>query len=110
MIPSEFKMTGYEMIRKEVKPVGTGGGIYLPKAWVGETVAVVRQGCVPGNLRWCEKFEIWSEDPWEKICDCDSEYDALSRLDLLQQLEPDKEFSIQEMSVCLNKDDPGYED
>lgn len=103
--PDEFKIRGYELVRKEVKPVGTGGGIYLPKAWIGETVSVVRLGNTLED-RWCESFEIWSEDPWEKICDCDSEYDALSRLDLLQQLEPDKEFSIQEMSVCLNRNEP----
>lgn len=94
LMADEYKICGYELVRKEVKPVGTGGGIYLPKAWIGETVAVVRLG------------EIWTVDPWDKICDCDSEYDALSRLDLLQQLEPDKEFSIQEMSVCLNRNEP----
>lgn len=102
--PDEFKIRGYELMVKEVKAVGTGGCVYLPRAWVGESVAVVRQGRAMDG-RYCESFEIWSDDPLEKICDCESEYDALSRLDLLQQLEPEKGFSIQEMSVGLNRDD-----
>lgn len=102
MIPiSEFKISGNELVRKEVKPVGTGGGVYLPKAWIGETVAIVRLGVGPGSIRWKEVYEIWSGD--EKICDCDGEYDAFSRLELLQQLEPDRSFVIQGMSGCVDE-------
>ena len=102
----EYKIKGYEIIRKEVKQSGSSGMVYLPKSWIGEQVAVVRKGRFLGSGNRGAKFEIWTADPsWEKICDCSDEYDALSRRDLLQQLDPEKEFIIQEFSVSLHPDD-----
>ena len=63
-------------------------------------MAVVRLGKLKQERgREVSKYEIWTVDPWVKICDCLDEYDALSRLDLLQQLEPEKEFVIQDFRL-----------
>ena len=104
MMPDEYKIRGYEIVRKEVKKAGNSGQIYLPQKWIGELVAVVRLGRAYGESERGTKYEIWSVDPCEKICDCVDEYDAISRSELLQQLEPEKEFSIREYSFHLNEE------
>jgi putative transposon-encoded protein len=38
---SEFKLRGTEILRREVKAIGGGAMVYLPKKWIGKKVAVV---------------------------------------------------------------------
>ncbi len=38
----KFGIFGEEMIEKEVKPAGNSGRIYLPLAWVGKHVKIIR--------------------------------------------------------------------
>ena len=37
-----FKVKGKELIIREVKPHGSGAVTYVPKAWIGEKVGVIR--------------------------------------------------------------------
>lgn len=37
-----YTLRGYEVIEKKVGKHGTGGHVYLPRAWVGATVKIVR--------------------------------------------------------------------
>lgn len=39
---AKFRVSGEEMIEKEVKPSGNTGRIYLPLDWVGKHVKIVR--------------------------------------------------------------------
>lgn len=39
----EFKLRGKELVIKEVKARGTGAVVYIPRAWVGLKVAVIRE-------------------------------------------------------------------
>jgi len=39
---SEMKVKGYESIRRNVMPTGTGAHVYLPRSWMGKKVVVVR--------------------------------------------------------------------
>ena len=41
-LPSELKVTGFEMIEREVKQSGNTGRVYLPKNWIGTTVKIIR--------------------------------------------------------------------
>ncbi len=41
-LPSELKVTGFEMIEREVKQSGNTGRVYLPKNWIGTTVRIIR--------------------------------------------------------------------
>jgi putative transposon-encoded protein len=41
-LPSELKVTGFEMIEREVKRTGNTGRVYLPKIWIGTTVKIIR--------------------------------------------------------------------
>ncbi len=41
-LPSELKVTGFEMIEREVKQSGNTGRVYLPKNWIGSTVKIIR--------------------------------------------------------------------
>lgn len=38
----KFGVYGEEMTKKEVKPSGNGGRIYLPPDWVGKHIKIVR--------------------------------------------------------------------
>jgi putative transposon-encoded protein len=40
--PSEFKVTGFEMLDRQVKRSGNTGRIYLPKNWIGKRVKIIR--------------------------------------------------------------------
>lgn len=40
--PDRYEVQGHEVIEKEVKAAGTGAIAYVPKAWRGERVKVVR--------------------------------------------------------------------
>lgn len=37
-----FTFEGRETLEKEAKPIGGGAHVLVPKAWMGETVAIVR--------------------------------------------------------------------
>lgn len=37
-----YEVEGHEVLEAEVKPTGNGAHIYVPKAWTGATVKVVR--------------------------------------------------------------------
>ena len=37
-----YEVEGHEVLKAEVKPTGNGAHIYVPKAWTGATVKVVR--------------------------------------------------------------------
>ena len=39
---SEMKVKGYECIRKNVMPTGSGAHVYVPRSWIGKKVIVVR--------------------------------------------------------------------
>lgn len=39
---AEFTFEGREALEKEVKEIGTGAHVLVPKDWIGETVAVIR--------------------------------------------------------------------
>jgi len=39
---AEFTFEGREALEKEAKPVGGGAHVLVPKAWLGEKVAVIR--------------------------------------------------------------------
>ena len=39
---AKFEVYGEEMIEKEVKQSGNSGRVYLPPAWVGKHVKVIR--------------------------------------------------------------------
>jgi putative transposon-encoded protein len=39
---SKFEVYGEEMIEKEVKQSGNSGRVYLPPAWVGKHVKIIR--------------------------------------------------------------------
>jgi len=103
-IADEFKVKGYELIRKEVKRAGTSSMIYLPAKWEGETVAVIRltssRVMSPRRERVMQTYEIWEildGDTHEFICDCVDESDAQTKLDVVESLEPDRKFQIMEM-------------
>ena len=38
----EFKLKGSTMVRKSVGRQGVQGRVLLPKAWIGEEVAIIR--------------------------------------------------------------------
>jgi hypothetical protein len=40
----EFKIKGKQMMVKKPSRHGTGGVIYVPKAWIGKSVMVVLEG------------------------------------------------------------------
>ena len=40
---ADFNIQGQEVIRKKVKSHGTGAVVYVPKAWSGQRVSVVRE-------------------------------------------------------------------
>ena len=40
---ADFNIQGQEVIRKKVKGHGTGAVVYVPKAWSGERVSIVRE-------------------------------------------------------------------
>ncbi len=40
--PSEFKVSGFEMLDRQVKKSGNTGRIYLPKNWIGKRVKIIR--------------------------------------------------------------------
>ena len=111
-IANEFKVKGHELIRKEVKRSGTSSMIYLPAKWEGETVAVIRLTSsgviVPRRVRLIQTYEIWEtleNDKHEFICECKDEYDAQSKLELLESLEPERVFKIMEMTMDKIDDD-----
>lgn len=37
-----YDIKGHKVLESEAPPSGTGAHIYVPKAWIGETVKVVR--------------------------------------------------------------------
>jgi putative transposon-encoded protein len=39
---ARFRVSGEEMIEKEVRPRGTNGRVYLPPDWVGKLVKIIR--------------------------------------------------------------------
>ncbi|MFX0208828.1 MAG: DUF2080 family transposase-associated protein [Candidatus Hodarchaeota archaeon] len=39
---SEFKISGFEILEREVKQSGNSGRIYLPKNWIGSRVKIIR--------------------------------------------------------------------
>lgn len=39
---AEFTFEGREALEKEAKKVGSGAHVLVPKAWLGEKVAVIR--------------------------------------------------------------------
>ena len=41
MDKTEFKLTGYAMMTKDVKQIGTGAHTLVPKKWVGKKVAII---------------------------------------------------------------------
>ena len=41
---AEFRVKGKQMITKIVGKQGTGGIVYIPKAWIGKQVAVILEG------------------------------------------------------------------
>jgi putative transposon-encoded protein len=38
---TEFKLTGYAMLTKDVKMIGTGAHVLIPKKWVDKKVAII---------------------------------------------------------------------
>ena len=40
----EFKVKGKQMIEKTVGKIGTGGIVYVPKAWIGQKVLIILDG------------------------------------------------------------------
>jgi putative transposon-encoded protein len=50
-LPSELKVTGFEMIEREVKQSGNTGRVYLPKNWIGSTVKIIRVSKTRGVSR-----------------------------------------------------------
>ena len=41
-VMKRYDIEGHEVLESEATPSGTGAYIYVPKAWIGETVKVVR--------------------------------------------------------------------
>jgi len=39
---AKFEIEGKEMLIKTVKAHGGGANVYIPKSWIGSTVAVIR--------------------------------------------------------------------
>lgn len=40
--PMNFRVRGYEVVEKTVMARGTSGGVYVPIAWVGKRVRIIR--------------------------------------------------------------------
>jgi len=38
----EYKVRGYEVMIKVVKPAGSSGKVYLPVGWIGKRVKIIR--------------------------------------------------------------------
>ena len=38
----EMNVKGFESIRKNVMPTGSGAHVYVPRSWIGKKVIVVR--------------------------------------------------------------------
>ena len=41
---AKFEVKGKEMIKKTVTKVGNGAVVYVPKLWIGKTVAIILEG------------------------------------------------------------------
>lgn len=65
----EFKIEGYEMIRKVPSKHGTGGIVYVPKSWIGKNVIVVLED----RLLQCSFCGEFISEP-DKITDGDDHF------------------------------------